>query len=451
MATITDRQLAIQPEQKDIWLIESAPKGHGRFTVRITPSGEKLFYFRYTDGQGVRVRLPIGAYDRDGVRGLTLKEARRKASELSALYQSGTTNLREHLLLQEEAKEVRLRSEIEQAEKDRLAVQADAEKIKARMTVRQLFERWMQLEICHRKDGGVEVRRMLEKDVLPIIGNLAVEDIKKSHITQVTDELLARGVKRMGKVIFALMRQMFNFAVERDVIPVNPTATINKAKVFGTDNERDRILSDDELKDLASKMQNANLMVTTQAALWIALGTCCRIGEILSAEWQHVGLENKEWIIPADKSKNGKAHTIYLSDFIVDQFRRIAVFNGGSQWCFPNRDNTAAVCPKSVTKQVTDRQKADQSKMISRRSQYFDALQLSGGYWTPHDLRRTGASLMVKLGVTPDVADRCMNHLEQNKVKRTYLRYDYAKEMREAWTTLGDYVAQILAGVPESE
>jgi|GEM_PF-5811729 len=96
--------------------------------------------------------------------------------------------------------------------------------------------------------------------VLPIIGNLAVADVKKSHITQVTDELLARGVKCMGKMIFALMRQMFNFAVERDVIPVNPTATINKAKVFGTDNERDRILSDDELKELASKMQNANLM-----------------------------------------------------------------------------------------------------------------------------------------------------------------------------------------------
>ena len=82
--------------------------------------------------------------------------------------------------------------------------------------------------------------------------------------------------------------------------------------------------------------------------------------------------------------------------------------------------------------------------MISRRSQYFDALQLSCGYWTPHDLRRTGASLMVKLGVMPDVADRCMNHLEQNKVKRTYLRYDYAKEMREAWVTLGDYVYCLL-------
>jgi hypothetical protein len=51
---------------------------------------------------------------------------------------------------------------------------------------------------------------------------------------------------------------------------------------------------------------------------------------------------------------------------------------------------------------------------------------------------------MIKLGVTPDVADRCMNHLEQDKVKRTYLRYDYAKEMGEAWQALGLYLEHVV-------
>ena len=56
---------------------------------------------------------------------------------------------------------------------------------------------------------------------------------------------------------------------------------------------------------------------------------------------------------------------------------------------------------------------------------------------------------MTMLGVLPDVADRCMNHLEQNKIKRVYLRYDYAKEMKEAWDKLGEYL-QSIVGSAES-
>ena len=54
-----------------------------------------------------------------------------------------------------------------------------------------------------------------------------------------------------------------------------------------------------------------------------------------------------------------------------------------------------------------------------------------------HDLRRTGATLMVALGVIPEVAERCLNHIEENKVKRIYQRHSYEPEMREAWQRLG--------------
>ena len=62
MGEITDRQMGTKPSDKDIWLNESAPKGHGRFIARITPGGDRLFYYRYTDSTGKRIRLPLGAY-----------------------------------------------------------------------------------------------------------------------------------------------------------------------------------------------------------------------------------------------------------------------------------------------------------------------------------------------------------------------------------------------------
>jgi hypothetical protein len=111
--------------------------------------------------------------------------------------------------------------------------------------------------------------------------------------------------------------------------------------------------------------------------------------------------------------------------------------NGASQWCFPNRDDSGHVCVKTVTKQLGDRQRAEASPM-SGRSSRTSALVLSGGKWTPHDLRRTAATLMTALGVLPEVAEKCLNHTEESRVKRTYQRYSYESEKREAWRLLGE-------------
>jgi integrase len=75
-------------------------------------------------------------------------------------------------------------------------------------------------------------------------------------------------------------------------------------------------------------------------------------------------------------------------------------------------------------------------------------LVLAGGKtgdWTPHDLRRTGATMMQALGVPLDTIDRCQNHvLSGSKVRRHYLHHDYAAEKRQAWRLLGEKLSDIL-------
>jgi integrase len=316
-------------------------------------------------------------------------------------------------------------------------LQADA--LSKRITVTNLFERWATVELGRRKDAGKEIRRMFMKDVLPLIGSIPVEEVRKGHVTAVTDALLARGVIRMAKLIFSLIRQMFRFAVDRDIIEADPTAAIRKAKIGGSDVERERVLSEEEIRTLHRLMPSAGLLQTTQAALWIALATCCRIGEILRAEWCHVRLEDSEWLIPAENSKNGRPHVVYLSDLALRHFKTLHEISGHGQWCFPNRTISGHVCIKTVTKQTSDRQRGGNSPM-SRRSPHTDALILQGGKWTPHDLRRTGATLMTALGVLPEVAEKCLNHTEESRVKRTYQRYTYDKEKQEAWRVLGERI-----------
>jgi len=398
-------------------------------TVRAGAGGVSVYFdWRYRF-EGKVKQIAVGAWPK-----LNIAAIRAERDRLKVEVESGSDPA-------ERRKAERLKIKADQleavAEQEQRITELAAQQ--ARLTVRDLFERWASVDLIRRRDGGKEIRRMFEKDVLPIIGALAVEDVRKGHITGVTDALLARGVPRMAKLIFSLMRQMFRFAVDRDIIEGDPSAAIRKAKIGGKDVERDRVLSEDEIRQLAAQTPQAGLMPTTEAAIWIALSTCCRIGELLAARWEHIDLTQGTWWIPPEVAKNGKAHTVYLSDFTKQQFQRVKDLNSGTPWCYPNRSSTDSVCEKTVTKQLGDRQRQGKTPMSGRaKADYADKLALPGGRWTPHDLRRTGATLMVSLGVLPEVAERCLNHTEENKVKRIYQRHSYESEMRQAWCLLGE-------------
>jgi len=70
---------------------------------------------------------------------------------------------------------------------------------------------------------------------------------------------------------------------------------------------------------------------------------------------------------------------------------------------------------------------------------------LAGGKWTPHDLRRTGATIMGSLNVRPDVIEKCLNHIEQNKIIRVYQHQTLIPAQKEAWGLLGERL-EILIG-----
>ena len=148
------------------------------------------------------------------------------------------------------------------------------------------------------------VRRMFTKDVLPELGVMAVEDVKKRHIAAMLDKTKERGIGRMVNLMLSLTRQMFRFAVSRDWIEADPTATLKKADFGGKEVERERVLSEDEIRELFTKMPGARFIPTTESAIWIMLSTCCRVGEISQARWVDLDLTALRWRIPPDVAKN---------------------------------------------------------------------------------------------------------------------------------------------------
>jgi integrase len=210
----------------------------------------------------------------------------------------------------------------------------------------------------------------------------------------------------------------------------------------GRQKERDRYLSEEEIIELKRRLPVANLLRTTELAIWIMLSTCCRVGELSQAKWEDVDLEQREWFIPAGNSKNAKDHTVFLSDFAQEQFQQLHTLTGDSGWCLPSRDGKRHVSLKSIAKQIKDRVRSEQ---LHNRTKATGALLLSGGAWTPHDLRRTGATMMGELGVMGEVIERCLNHVERNKLKRIYQRHELKGEQREAWRLLGKRIGLLLS------
>lgn len=343
-------------------------------------------------------------------------------------------------------------------------------------TVTDLFEEWMRDGVS-RQDGNAELRRSFSKDVLPAIGDKPLRTITEKDLLALLRSIKARGLNRTVVIRSKDIGQMLRWAEKRKpwrtlMVDGNPADLIDVNKLLDHDyqGQRDRLLSTAEIQELqqiftrlvceydslpAGKKYSGIRPVNSrvQCAVWICLSTLCRIGELLKSEWRHVDLENGTWFIPAEATKGHKGkrqdHHVFLSSFALNQFKRLREETGHTPFCFPNKDESSHVDTKTVSKLIGDRQCCfkNRSKPLSGRH-HDDSLVLSQGNkgeWTPHDLRRTGATMMQELGVTLEIIDRCQNHLlGGSKVRRHYLHYDYAKEKNEAWNILGDRLETIL-------
>ncbi len=438
-----------------------ASKNGGAISVR--------FSLRYK-AQGRQREIRLGTWP-DVTLAAMRRERDRAKEDIRNKVDPAERRLVERLKVEAAGVEARRRLAEEEA-------RAEAERI-ANRTVQNMFDDWIADGVA-RKDGNAEIRRMFGKDVLPAIGAKPVREVTEHDLRAILRALVARGVNRTAVRCYHDLVQMFGWAERRQpwrglMADGNPALLIEIDKIVAPDfdlsGERERVLSADEireLRDIFEKME-ANyaaapykyqavrpLRKESQIALWVSLGTACRIGELLMAEWAHVDLERGEWFIPKENAKGARGkkqdQIVFLSNFVLRQFHALHALTGKSKWCFPARNRPDAdehVCVKSVSKQVGDRQERFKNRKPLKNRQNNNTLVLADGAngdWTPHDMRRTAATWMQALGISPDVIDRCQNHvMKGNRVRRHYLHHDYANEKREAWRRLGERIDAVLA------
>jgi len=250
---------------------------------------------------------------------------------------------------------------------------------------------------------------------VPIVrrwGTMKVREISRRHVRELLDDIAERAPIEANRVL-AVIRKMFNFAIERDWLDVNPCQLIKRVV---REQARDRVLTEDEIRSVWSALDDEQPLMA--GLIRLRLLTAQRGGELLGARWEEIEMATGWWTIPASRSKNKVSHRVPLSPPALRIFQELHAISGKSEWVFPS--------PVKKIPHVQHAQKA------------FERLrERCGVMFRGHDLRRTAASLMVGGGVSRLVVAKILNHVETG-ITAVYDRYSYDAEKRAALDFWGD-------------
>lgn len=316
------------------------------------------------------------------------------------------------------------------AEKRQMENDRREEEAQKSMTVEDLADAYIEKWAKPNKKSWEEDQKNLEKNVLPVIGSMRVVDVSRRDINEkVLDPIQERGAPVQANRVLALMRKMFNWAVEKGHLDETPASHIKGYK----ERSRDRVLSEEEIKDLLQCIQDSDLHKITKLALEMILRTGQRPGEIREIEKQDIDRKKALWLLPSSKAKNGIAHSVPLPAKVMELIDIAWDLAPDSTFLFPSPVN-------GQEGPLSEYGLAQGLRRCIRRAKIEQV--------TPHDLRRTAATRISELGFNRLVVDKILNHKDQT-VGGVYDRHKYDKEKMQALEAWEKRLAEIL-GVPKT-
>ena len=294
----------------------------------------------------------------------------------------------------------------------------------------EFYTRFIKL---HRKDPA-EVERMFNKDVLSAIGGVKLKDITRRDIlSKVLDPITDRGAGTQANKTLSILKQMFDFAVERDLMQGNPISTAKKKNVGGIEKPRTRALEFEELIQVFERLPKLGVSTQVIYALKFIALTGCRPIEVTGAQWQEFDFDKMLWTIPAERVKQNKdgerTHKVPITQnmvILLDELR--AAFGYlNSKYVFPSTTTNKS----GPGEQPIDRHSL--SRSISRK---LDKLGVPK--FVPHDLRRTVATRLgdADIGADPIVIEKILNHQLQG-VQGVYNLQEYMEKRMAALIAWG--------------
>ena len=284
-----------------------------------------------------------------------------------------------------------------------------------------------------RSAGMIEAQ--LERLVKPRIGKIGIYELKRSHISRMLDEIDDENGPRMADLVLAYVRKAFNwYEVNGHDDDFTSPIVRGMARLKPSDRERERVLSDEEIRDVWAALDAITEPACFPAYVKTLLLTATRRSE--GSDLSTAEIDGEIWTIPAARYKTKLDHVIPLSTLARGLIASAAPAkpSKNAHFVFSTTGGTKSFRGFSKTKRELDKAIA-----YIRASDERPPMEA----WTLHDLRRTARTLLARAGVRDDIAERCLGHVIKG-VEKIYNRYAYLDEKRAAFEALAALVSRIL-------
>lgn len=315
------------------------------------------------------------------------------------------------------------------------------EEEEAPKTVAELGEDFFVRYYRPRNRTSPEIERMFSQHLYPVIGQMQIEDVTQRDILRVLDRVEAGGATVRANRVLTATKRFLNWCIERGHLESSPAAHV---KPPAKETPRDRVLTDEEIVALLAAIEEVGDPFGPIFHLLLLTGQ--RRTEVSDARWSEFDLAAGLWEMPPERVKNKRTHRLPLSDAAT------AILTG-----LPTKGEGNLLFPAQFRRVKDGEQRAVSG--FTRAKERIDALMLahmqkaaeergddpeavSITKWTIHDLRRTAASGMARLGVPVHVVEKALNHVSGavSGIAAVYNRHDYQDEVRSALNAWAGYV-----------
>lgn len=273
-------------------------------------------------------------------------------------------------------------------------------------TFKSAAQHWLENKAKVKNKSWPTQQRQLERYVYPAWGDRQIRGIKRAEVRDLIDGIDG---KILPNRILALVNTIFRYSLARDWLEASPSDAIEKPS---PENARDRVLSMTELANVWAASELMGFPYGPLTRLMALTGQ--RKGEVTNMLWSEVDLEEATWTIPADKTKANRAQLVPLSQAAV------RVLEG-----LPRIGDLVFSTDGEKPVNGFGKAKSKLDTFIAARGNPVEG-------WRFHDLRRSAATHMVRLGIAEAVVSRVLNHAAQGVTGKHYALHSYAPEKRHA-------------------
>jgi integrase len=289
-----------------------------------------------------------------------------------------------------------------------------------------------------------EYERLLEKEIVAPWRGRRLSDISRRDVNRLLDDIVERGAPIGANRILAILRKLCKWAVSREIIEHSPCEGV---LARSTETPRDRVLDDRELRLVWQAADTLGWPFNAVVKLLVLTGA--RRSEVAGMAWAEVDLDRKLWSLPASRTKNKRPHALPLPTTAIDILKSLPRIENRGGFVFPaGFTRQATRGPVSVSGFSAPKRRLDRA--IAKLAEAEGSAPLAQfGF---HDLRRSCASGMAKLGVDLHVIERCLNHASGTfgGIVGVYQKHRFEDGMRRAMDAWAAHIERLVTGAEAS-